>query len=112
MHGGFLFVKCWFPMALFAASAAADVCCALLQENAARLKAYKAKLVVFPKRSNKPKAGDSSAEDLKNVPQHKGTILPLMHEKPKLETVKLTDELKVSPETLHIFAFMLLKAVD
>jgi len=65
-----------------------------LQENAARLKAYKAKLVVFPKRSNKPKAGDSSAEDLKNVLQHKGTILPLVHEKPKLETVKLTDELK------------------
>ena len=68
--------------------------------------------MVFPKRSNKPKAGDSSAEDLKNVPQHKGTILPLVHEKPKLETVKLTDELKVGPETLHISAFMLLQAVD
>lgn len=44
--------------------------------------------------------------------QHKGTILPLVHEKPKLETVKLTDELKVGLETLHISAFMLLKAVD
>lgn len=32
------------------------------------------------------------------MPQHKGTILPLVHEKPKLETVKLTDELKVGQE--------------
>ena len=69
---------------------------ALVQENAARLKAYKAKLVIFPKRSNKPKSGDSSAEELKTVPQFKGPILPLVHEKVQLETVKLTDELKVS----------------
>lgn len=68
----------------------------MVQENAARLKAYKAKLVLFPKRSNKPKSGDSSAEELKAVPQFKGTILPLVHEKPQLETVKLTDEHKVS----------------
>ena len=66
-----------------------------MQENAARLKAYKAKLVIFPKRSNKPKSGDSSAEELKAVPQFKGTLLPLVHEKPQLETVKLTDEHKV-----------------
>lgn len=75
---------------------------ALLQENAARLKAYKAKLVIFPKRSNKPKSGDSSAEDTNSVPQHKGTILPLVHEKPKLETIKLTDELKVTPQILFM----------
>ena len=51
--------------------------------------------MIFPKRSNKPKAGDSSKEDLQNVPQLKSVILPLVHEKPKLETIKLTDELKV-----------------
>ena len=73
----------------------------LLQENAARLKAYKAKLVIFPKRSNKPKAGDSSKEDLQNVPQLKGVILPLVHEKPKLETIKLTDELKVMLRSIN-----------
>lgn len=72
-----------------------------MQENAARLKAYKAKLVIFPKRSNKPKSGDSSAEELKNVPQFKGTILPLVHEKPQLETVKLTDEHKVRYRLSH-----------
>ena len=36
-----------------------------LQENVKRLKAYKSKLVVFPRRTAKPKNGDSSAEELK-----------------------------------------------
>ena len=35
-----------------------------LQENANRLKAYKANLVVFPRRAGKPKAGDASAAEL------------------------------------------------
>ena len=38
-----------------------------VQENANRLKAYKTNLVVFPRRSNKPKAGDSPAEQLQTV---------------------------------------------
>jgi large subunit ribosomal protein L13e len=69
----------------------------VLQENAARLKAYKAKLVLFPRRSNKPKAGDSAKEelDVAGQKQHKGALLPLVSEKPALEYVKLTDELKV-----------------
>ncbi len=67
------------------------------QENAARLKAYKAKLVIFPTRSNKPKSGDSTAEELKVAQQHKGPLLPLVHAAHKLESVKLTDELKVNP---------------
>lgn len=37
------------------------------QENANRLKAYKTNLVVFPRRSKKPKAGDSPAEQLQTV---------------------------------------------
>ncbi|EIE21940.1 ribosomal protein L13e [Coccomyxa subellipsoidea C-169] len=65
-----------------------------LQENAARLKAYKAKLVIFPTRSNMPKSGDSTAEELKVAQQHKGPLLPLVHAAHKLESVKLTDELK------------------
>ena len=39
----------------------------VLQENANRLKAYKTNLVVFPRRSKKPKAGDSPAEQLQTV---------------------------------------------
>lgn len=42
-------------------------CLVVLQENANRLKAYKTKLVVFPRRAKKPKAGDSSAEELQTV---------------------------------------------
>ncbi|KAF8642343.1 hypothetical protein AX16_009612 [Volvariella volvacea WC 439] len=33
--------------------------------NVERLKAYKARLVVFPRKASKPKKGDSSADDLK-----------------------------------------------
>ncbi|KAG5721724.1 60S ribosomal protein L13, partial [Termitomyces sp. T112] len=33
--------------------------------NVERLKAYKARLIVFPRKAGKPKKGDSSAEDLK-----------------------------------------------
>lgn len=35
--------------------------------NVARLKAYKAKLMIFPRKSGKPKKGDSSPEDLKST---------------------------------------------
>jgi len=33
--------------------------------NVERLKAYKSRLIVFPRKTGKPKKGDSSAEDLK-----------------------------------------------
>jgi large subunit ribosomal protein L13e len=61
------------------------------------LKAYKAKLVIFPARSNKPRSGDSTAEELKVAQQHKGSLLPLVHAVHKPETVKLTEEMKVRP---------------
>ncbi len=41
----------------------------LVQENAQRLKAYKSSLVLFPRKSKKPKAGDSTGEELTNVTQ-------------------------------------------
>ncbi|KAK9814170.1 hypothetical protein WJX72_001591 [[Myrmecia] bisecta] len=65
-----------------------------LQENANRLKAYQSKLVVFPRRSRKPKAGDAAAEELKTVTQLKGDVLPIVRSKPALETVTLTPEMK------------------
>ena len=66
------------------------------QENANRLKAYKSKLVVFPRRSKKPKQGDSSAEELQTVQQHKGRhVLPIVHEKPEPELVDIPADLKV-----------------
>ena len=43
-----------------------------LQRNVARLKAYKAKLIVFPRKVNKPKKGDSDAKELAAAAQLKG----------------------------------------
>ena len=66
-----------------------------LQENVNRLKAYKANLVVFPRRANKPKAGDASAEELKTATQLKGALLPITKAAaPALEKVAITDALR------------------
>ncbi|CAH9112517.1 unnamed protein product [Cuscuta europaea] len=65
-----------------------------LQTNAQRLKTYKAKLVIFPRRSNKFKAGDSTPEELANATQVQGSILPIVREKPNVEFVKVTEEMK------------------
>jgi large subunit ribosomal protein L13e len=67
-----------------------------LQENAARLKAYKANLVVFPRRAGKPKAGDAPAEALAAATQHKGALLPYTKAAPAVETVKVTAEMKAA----------------
>lgn len=63
-----------------------------LAANAARLKAYKAALVVFPRKAGKPKAGDSDAAALKAVGQHAGALFPIAPKaaKPaKLETASV-----------------------
>lgn len=65
-----------------------------LQANVARLKAYKSNLVIFPRDPKKPKAFESSVEETKTVGQKKGRVLPITKEKPALETIKLTQELK------------------
>eukprot|EP00889_Picochlorum_renovo_P003536 jgi/Picre1/30566/NNA_005928.t1 len=65
-----------------------------LQENVNRLKAYKSNLVVFPRRANKPKAGDASADELKAVEQLKGKVMPIVAEKPALEKIAITDEMR------------------
>jgi large subunit ribosomal protein L13e len=90
-----------------------------LQENAKRLKAYKAKLVVFPRRSTKPKvrataragargqhahrgasiraqSGDSPKEELSVVAQLKGKLLPITKTAPKVESVKVTSEMQMA----------------
>ncbi|KAL0400488.1 UNVERIFIED_CONTAM: 60S ribosomal protein L13-1 [Sesamum latifolium] len=65
-----------------------------LQTNVQRLKTYKAKLVVFPRRVRKFKAGDSTAEELATATQVSGPYLPIVREKPTVELVKVTDEMK------------------
>uniref|UniRef100_A0A0D6QZ55 60S ribosomal protein L13 n=1 Tax=Araucaria cunninghamii TaxID=56994 RepID=A0A0D6QZ55_ARACU len=65
-----------------------------LQSNVQRLKTYKAKLVVFPRSARKIKAGDSSPEELATATQVQGTYMPIIQEKPSVELVKVTDEMK------------------
>ena len=55
-------------------------------------------LVVFPRRSQKPKAGDASREELQAVTQHAGPIIPIEQKSRELETVSLTDEQKACPK--------------
>ena len=81
------------------AAARAEATARRAQENVNRLKAYKASLVVFPRRAKKPKAGDSSKEELAAVQQAKGALLPIAHAAPaaELETVKITEEMQARP---------------
>ncbi|KAK6148156.1 hypothetical protein DH2020_019068 [Rehmannia glutinosa] len=64
------------------------------QTNVQRLKIYKAKVVVFPRRARKFKAGDSTPEELATATQVAGPYFPIVREKPTVELVKVTDELK------------------
>ncbi|XP_047333098.1 60S ribosomal protein L13-1-like [Impatiens glandulifera] len=65
-----------------------------LQANVQRLKTYKAKLVVYPRRTRKFKAGDSAPEELATATQVQGLYMPIVHVKPSVEFVKVTEEMK------------------
>ena len=65
-----------------------------LQLNAQRLKEYRSRLIVFPKKLNKPKKGDSSAEELKLAQQLRGTILPAKQHLRREKARPVTEELK------------------
>ncbi|KAI9021207.1 ribosomal protein L13e [Hyaloraphidium curvatum] len=49
-----------------------------LAMNVERLKEYKSKLIVFPKRAGKAKKGDASAEEIKEATQLKGKLFPIV----------------------------------
>lgn len=67
-----------------------------LQANVERLKAYKARLVVFPRKGGKVKKGDSTAEETSAASQLKGEIIPIVQPKDKVETMAITDEMKAA----------------
>jgi len=58
--------------------------------NVERLKAYKSRLVVFPRKSSKPKRGDSTGDDLQAETTRAALPLPdpYVHEPPR----KITDD--------------------
>jgi len=64
-----------------------------LQVNAQRLKLYKSKLIIFPRKMSKPKKGDSKPEELKLATQLKSEILPIKaRSSRKVKARKITDE--------------------
>eukprot|EP00898_Chlorokybus_atmophyticus_P004053 jgi/Chlat1/4649/Chrsp3S05602 len=65
-----------------------------LQENVQRLKAYRSKLIVFPRRTNKPKAGDSAPEELATASQLTGPLMAVKTAAAKVELVTITDAMK------------------
>ncbi|MCO5560832.1 hypothetical protein L7F22_014452 [Adiantum nelumboides] len=71
-------------------------CLESLQANVQRLNTYKAKLIVFPRRSRKAKAADSSQEELASAMQIQGPAIPIVREKPIVKVVVITDEMKAS----------------
>jgi len=71
-----------------------------LQMNAQRLKEYKSKLIVFPRKKGKMKAGDADAAELDKAEQLKGPILPMPVAAPEEEPMVITAEMK-SAEAYH-----------
>ncbi|XP_039265886.2 large ribosomal subunit protein eL13-like [Styela clava] len=63
-----------------------------LQENVQRLKEYKSKLILFPKKASQPKKGDSSAEEIKMASQYEGTVLPMKQKFTREKARAITDE--------------------
>jgi len=61
-----------------------------LRENVQRLKTYKSKLVLYPRKSNKPKKGEASKADKTKLSQHKGVVLPIKKHAPKVTWRRIT----------------------
>merc|ERR1712094_9038 len=69
-------------------------CTESLQENVARLKLYKSKLMVLPRKS-KAKKGDTTRQEAQNVPQNTTKeIIPLTKPALKEKARAITDEEK------------------
>lgn len=65
-----------------------------LQANVARLRAYRSNIMIFPRNVKKPKAFEASASAVQTTIQVKGTIMPVVAEKPTVELVKITKDMK------------------
>lgn len=48
-----------------------------LQQNVQRLKEYRSKLILFPRKLSKPKKGDATAEEIKMATQLQGVVMPI-----------------------------------
>ncbi|KAG1941279.1 breast basic conserved [Pimephales promelas] len=48
-----------------------------LQSNVQRLKVYRSKLIIFPRKASAPKKGDSTEEEIKMATQLTGPVMPI-----------------------------------
>ncbi|KAF7655177.1 hypothetical protein LDENG_00059900 [Lucifuga dentata] len=60
-----------------------------LQANVQRLKEYRSKLILFPRKASAPKKGDSTEEELKMATQLTGSVMPIknVHKKEKARVI-------------------------
>ncbi|XP_004679964.1 PREDICTED: 60S ribosomal protein L13 [Condylura cristata] len=65
-----------------------------LQANVQRLKEYRSKLILFPRKPAAPKKGDSSAEELKLATQLTGPVMRIRNVYRKEKARPITDEEK------------------
>ena len=65
-----------------------------LELNVQRLKAYKAKLIVFPRKAGKPKKGDSEAAEVASAVQFRGPLFPVEQVAAAPEAREITAEEK------------------
>ena len=65
-----------------------------LQANVQRLKEYRSKLILFPRRPATPKKGDSSPEELKMATQLSGPVMPIKNVYKKEKARVITEEEK------------------
>jgi large subunit ribosomal protein L13e len=65
-----------------------------LELNVQRLKAYKAKLIVFPRKAGKPKKGDSEAAEVAGAVQLRTALFPVEQAAPAVEARAITAEEK------------------
>ena len=65
-----------------------------LQLNSQRLKEYKSRLIVFPRKRGKTKAGDAESADLDKAQQLTGDIIPVPSAFQKPKAMAITDAMK------------------
>merc|ERR1711893_347309 len=63
-----------------------------LQQNVQRLKEYRSKLILFPKKASKPKKGDATEEEMKMATQVKGPVMPVATIARKEKARAVTDD--------------------
>lgn len=63
-----------------------------LQANVQRLKEYRSKLILFPRKPGKPQKGDSAPAELEKAVQLQGPIMPIQRSHLPIKARKITDE--------------------